>query len=39
MIGSNLFRLTSDEQLGPDNKAGAGKDMEDYRSGEFFQTP
>jgi len=39
MIGSDLLRLTPDEQLGSDNKAGAGKDMEDYRPGEFFQTP
>jgi hypothetical protein len=27
-------RLNADEQLGSDNKAGAGRDMEDYRPGE-----
>ena len=39
MVGSNLLRLTADEQLGSDNKAGAEKDTEGYRPGEFFRTP
>jgi hypothetical protein len=39
MIGLNLRRLKVDEQLGSDNKAGVGREMEDYRHGEFFRTP
>jgi hypothetical protein len=39
VIGLNLLHLIADEQLGTDNKAGAGRDAEDYLPGELFRTP